>query len=29
VLSHEDRAAIVRGYARKSGFAKDQISKAA
>jgi 2-polyprenyl-6-methoxyphenol hydroxylase-like FAD-dependent oxidoreductase len=29
VLSHEDRAAIVRGYAAKAGFSREQVSRAA
>jgi 5-methylphenazine-1-carboxylate 1-monooxygenase len=29
VLSHEDRAAIVRGYAKKAGFSPDKLSHAA
>jgi 2-polyprenyl-6-methoxyphenol hydroxylase-like FAD-dependent oxidoreductase len=27
VLSHEERKAIVRGYAAKAGFAKEQVNK--
>jgi 2-polyprenyl-6-methoxyphenol hydroxylase-like FAD-dependent oxidoreductase len=29
ILSHEDRAAIVRGYAKKAGFSREQLSRAA
>src|SRR3712207_1288258 len=29
VLSYEDRAAIVRGYATKAGFSREQVSRAA
>jgi 2-polyprenyl-6-methoxyphenol hydroxylase-like FAD-dependent oxidoreductase len=29
VLSHEERAAIVRGYAKKAGFSREQFSRAA
>jgi 2-polyprenyl-6-methoxyphenol hydroxylase-like FAD-dependent oxidoreductase len=29
VLSWEERAAIVRGYAHRSGFTREQVSKAA
>ena len=29
VLGYEDRAAIVRGYAAKAGFAREQVSRAA
>jgi 2-polyprenyl-6-methoxyphenol hydroxylase-like FAD-dependent oxidoreductase len=29
VLSYEDRAAIVRGYATQAGFAREQVSRAA
>jgi 5-methylphenazine-1-carboxylate 1-monooxygenase len=29
VLSYEDRAAIVRGYAAKAGFSREQVSRAA
>jgi 2-polyprenyl-6-methoxyphenol hydroxylase-like FAD-dependent oxidoreductase len=29
VLSYEDRAAIVRGYAKKAGFAREQLNRAA
>jgi len=28
VLSYEERKAIVRGYAAKAGFAKEQVNKA-
>jgi hypothetical protein len=27
VLSYEDRKAIVRGYAAKAGFAKEQVNR--
>jgi hypothetical protein len=27
VLSYEERKAIVRGYASKAGFAKEQVNK--
>src|SRR3712207_1528412 len=29
VLGYEDRAAIVRGYATKAGFSREQVSRAA
>jgi hypothetical protein len=29
VLSHEQRQAIVRGYASTAGFAKEQVNRAA
>jgi 5-methylphenazine-1-carboxylate 1-monooxygenase len=29
ILSYEDRAAIVRGYAKKAGFSREQLSRAA
>jgi hypothetical protein len=28
VLSYEERKAIVRGYAAKAGFAKEQVNRA-